>query len=71
MVLDSVKGFEDGFWCDRMEIRGSMYIDFRVRSSVRLEIVWPTSKSLGLYQTSASTPVQPADRASYKGTFRV
>jgi hypothetical protein len=58
----------------RMVIRGLIYIDCSVRSCASDPDLCPTNKSLlpafvGR-NISASTPVQPAARASKRGTVR-
>ena len=52
------------FWLERIETMGSMYRDSKVLSSVNDFWLWPTKSWLPDSQTSASTLVHPAARAS-------
>jgi hypothetical protein len=67
---------EDGemaFWWSSNAMRGSMYMLRNVRVGERSRVEWPTKSLDGeeeKSQTSASTPVQPWRRASYRGMRR-
>ena len=52
------------FWRERIETMGSMYRDSKVLSFVNDFWLWPTKSWLPESQTSASTLVHPAARAS-------
>jgi hypothetical protein len=64
---------EMAFWWSNSATRGSMYVLRNVRVGERSRVEWPTkssSREEEKSQTSASTPVQPWRRASYRGMRR-
>jgi hypothetical protein len=70
---DGDEGGEMAFWWSSSATSGSMYMLRNVRMGERSRVECPTKSSSGeeeKSQTSASTPVQPWRRASYRGMRR-
>ena len=63
-VLSVIVTWLGVFWLERIETMGSMYRDCNVLSLVNDFWLWPTKSWLPDSQTSASTLVHPAARAS-------